>query len=92
VDDELIKILAAAPNPSETVEEANTRKERILGSLLGRLSVVEARGMWLRLSRVREGDPLSEAFGKFPQQMRSRVLEFLIDERRLKTLTATPRR
>jgi hypothetical protein len=92
VDDELIKILAAAPSSNETVDEANTRKERILGSMLGRLGVVEARGMWLRLSRVREGDPLSETFGKFPGAMRTRVLEFLVDERRLKSLAATPRR
>jgi hypothetical protein len=92
VDDELIQILAAPPNANENTDEANTRKERILGSLLGRLGVVEARGMWLRLSRVREGDPLSETFGRFPSAMRNRVLEFLIDDRRLKAIASKPAR
>ena len=92
MDDELIKILAAPPNASETVDEANTRKERILGSMFGRLSVVESRGMWLRLSRVREGDALSETFGRFPNAMRQRLIEFLVDERRLKALGTAARR
>ncbi len=92
MDDELIKILAAPKNPNETADEANTRKEKILGSMFGRLSVVESRGMWLRLSRLREGDLLSETFAGFPSAMRDRVLEFLVDERRLKALSNTPRR
>lgn len=92
MDDELIKILVGPQNANETIEEANTRKEKILGSMFGRLSVVESRGMWLRLSRRREGDPLSETFDRFPSAMRQRLLEFLVDERRLRALTATARR
>ena len=85
-DDDILKILIGPATASETAEEANARKERILGSMLGRLSVVEARGMWLRLSREREGDAVSQAFARFPSAMRKRVLEFLIDEGRLKSL------
>lgn len=85
-DDSLIKILVAAPSPSETAEEAYSRKERVLGSMFGRLSVVEARGMWLRLSRLREGDPLSETFARCPSRLRERLMEFLLDERRLKSV------
>lgn len=91
-DESLIKLLVAPPNPSESPDEAHVRKEQILGSMFGRLSVVESRGMWLRLSRVREGDPLSESFAKYPRPMRDRLLEFLIDERRLKAITSRPTR
>ena len=56
--------------------------------MFGRLSVVESRGMWLRLSRLREGDPLSETFARVPSRMRERLMAFLVDERRLKAVSA----
>ena len=91
-DEAVISILAAPQSANETPEEANARKEQILGSLFGRLSVVESRGMWLRLSRVRTGDPLSETFARCPSRMRERLLELLIDERRLRAVAARPAR
>lgn len=87
-DDALIKIMVGPPSSSESPDEANKRKEHILGSMFGRLSVVESRGMWLRLSRVRGGDALSETFSRFPSAMRDRLLAFLIDERRLKAVAS----
>ena len=89
MNDELyIKVMVAAPSSGESLDESNASKERVLGSMFGRLSVVESRGMWLRLSRLREGDALSEAFARFPEKMRSRMLTFLVDERRLKSVAA----
>jgi hypothetical protein len=92
VDEEsMIKILLAAPNAGETHDEANKRKEAILGSVLGRLSAVESRGMWLRMSREREGDPLSLSFFKLPSAARERLMSMLLDERRHKSIAATRR-
>jgi hypothetical protein len=89
VDDAaLMKILAGPSGPGETPDEAHARKERILGSLFGRLSAVESRGMWLRISRERTGDPLSEAFARCPTAMRDRLMSMLVDERRLKMVAA----
>jgi hypothetical protein len=85
-DDSLIKILVGPPTPGETADEASSRKERILGALFTRLSVVESRGMWLRLSRERTGDPLSEMFARFPTTMRKRLMDMLVDEQRLRAI------
>jgi hypothetical protein len=83
-DDALIKILVGPAYANETADEAATRKERILGAMFGRLSPVESRGMWLRISRERTGDPLSEAFARFPSKLRERLMAVLLDERRMK--------
>jgi len=85
VDDAtLLRIMT--PRAGEVADAANTRKERELGSLFARLSVVECRGMHLRMSRVRAGDPLSEAFGTLTQGTRERLLAYLLDDRRLQQL------
>lgn len=84
----MLKILMGPPGAGETLDEAHSRKERILGTLFGRLSAVESRGMWLRISREREGDPLSEAFSRCPSAMRERLMSMLLDERRLKMVAA----
>jgi hypothetical protein len=89
VDDQaLIKILVGPTYANETAEEATARKEKILGSMFGRLSPVESRGMWLRISRERAGDALSEAFARFPSRTRERLMAMLVDERRLKAVAA----
>lgn len=89
MNDELyIKVMVAAPSAGESHDESYASKERVLGSMFGRLSVVESRGMWLRLSRLREGDAVSEAFARFPEKVRNRMLAFLVDERRLKSVAA----
>lgn len=90
-DDALIKILTSPPTPRESAEETVARKERVLGAVFSRFSVVEARGMWLRVSRLRTGDPVSEAFGRFPIAMRQRLMDMLIDERRLKAIASRAR-
>lgn len=87
MDQEVIEILTST-YANESSTDAATRKERILGTLFARLSVVESRGMWLRLSRVREGDPVSESFTKMPASARDRLLGFLVDEKRLKLAAA----
>ena len=87
-DAALLKILTGPQGAGETLDEAYARKERILGSLFGRFSAVESRGMWLRVSREREGDLLSEAFARCPSAMRERLMEMLVDERRLKMVAA----
>lgn len=85
-DAALIRILST--KIGETPDQANARKERELGTVLARMSVVESRGMWLRMSRLREGDELSEAFDRLPMALRERLLAFLTDERRLKAIAA----
>lgn len=90
-DISLIKILVAQPDKGETLDEANARKERILGSMFGRLSAVESRGMWLRISRERAGDALSETMARFPTAMRERLMSLLLDERRMKSTAASSR-
>jgi hypothetical protein len=87
-DDALIKILVGPTYANESADEAAARKEKILGSLFGRLSRVESRGMWLRISRERAGDPLSEAFARFPSRTRERLMAMLVDERRLASCRA----
>jgi hypothetical protein len=42
------------------------------------MTAVECRGMWLRMSRVHEGDAVSEAFALLPAKSRERLLEYLI--------------
>lgn len=88
MDDQLLEILTAPPTTSESLVESQARKERILGMMFGRMGVVECRGMWLRLSRVREGDRLSETFARFPSAMRERLCTYLVDDRRLKEVAA----
>ena len=87
-DPSIIRILVAPPNASETPEEALVRNEKILGTLFCRLSPVESRGMWLRISRERSGDQLSEVMARLPNATRQRLMALLLDERRLKP-TAT---
>ncbi len=83
-DDVLIRILAT--RPGEDLEQANARKERELGTMFARMSVVECRGMSLRMSRLREGDSVSEGFDRLPSALREKLLQFLTDERRLKAV------
>ena len=85
-DNALTRILTT--RHGENPDQANTRKERELGTMFARMSVVESRGMWLRMSRLREGDDLSEAFDRLPKDVRERLLAFLTDERRLKAVAA----
>jgi hypothetical protein len=85
-DAALIRILTT--RPGENHEQANARKERELGTMFARMSVVESRGMSLRMSRLREGDSLSEAFDRLPMSTRERLLAFLTDERRLRAIAA----
>jgi len=75
------------PSGDETWDEANDRKERILGSLFARLHAIESRGMWLRLSRERDGDELSLAFARFPSDRRARLMLLLADEARLRQVS-----
>ena len=84
-DDVLIAVLAT--RPGENPDQAHARKERELGSLFARLSVVECRGMAMRMSRLREGDSVSEGFDRLPSALRERLLAFLTDERRLKAVS-----
>jgi hypothetical protein len=72
--------------PGESPDQANTRKERELGTAFARMSMVECRGMAMRMQRLREGDAVSEGFDRLPKQLKDRLLEFLTDERRLKSL------
>jgi len=85
-DNTLTRILTT--RPGEDIDQANARKERELGTMFARMSVVESRSMWLRCSRLRDGDSLSEAFERLPESLRERLLAFLIDERRLKAVAA----
>ena len=80
----LVKILSNTPG--ESPEQASARKERELGSAFARMSMVECRGMAMRMQRLREGDPVSEGFDRLPAKLKERLLEFLTDERRLRSL------
>ena len=83
-DAALVRILTN--RPGESPDQATVRKERELGTAFARMSMVECRGMAMRMQRLREGDPVSEGFDRLPKALKDRLLEFLTDERRLKAL------
>ena len=91
-DESIIKILETPPGAGESIDDANARKEQVLGSLFGRLAIVESRGMWLRLSRERTGDGVSEAFARFPSARRQRLMSLLVDETRLQAVATRDRK
>jgi hypothetical protein len=86
VDVALIAILEAPLHAGETVALGFARKEAELRHVLATLSIVESRAMQLRLSRPKDGDPLTKAFLRLTGERRERLLNFIADARRREAL------
>ena len=75
----------------ETIEAHSRSKERRLGELFARLSVIEARVLHKRLSMPEPGDPIAARFSRMITERRNRLLVFLADARRREAIHAARR-
>ena len=82
VDREILAVFDSPPELGETIEAQHRRKERLLGELFARLSVIEARALHGRLSNPGNHDPIATRFARLIPERRTRLLVFLADARR----------
>lgn len=82
LEDEILAVLDAAPEPGEPIEMAFRRKEQELMALLSRLSVVDAMELQRRLTLSLADDPIAARFGRLVVARRVRLLAFLAGARR----------
>lgn len=82
---ELIALLMR-PVPPGQARERHALKEREIGELLGRLSVLEARALHKRLTCRVAGDEVVVAFDRLVVERRARLITFLEDARRREAL------
>lgn len=86
LEDEILSILGAAPEPGERIEMAFRRKEQELIMLLARLSVLDAMELHRRLTLGLAGDPVAAQFGRLIAERRARLMSFLAGARRREAL------
>lgn len=88
------RLIAIIDEPLETGESAMTafaRKEAALGTVMARLSILEARRLHMRLAANRPNDDLAARFARLTAERRTRLLNFLADARRRNALAAARR-
>jgi hypothetical protein len=86
LEDEILSVLGAAPEPGERIEVAFRRKEHDLMFLFARLGVLDAMELHRRLSLGLADDLIATQFTRLIAERRGRLLEFLAGARRREAL------
>jgi hypothetical protein len=86
LEEEILSVLGAAPEPGERIEVAFRRKERELMFMFARLSVLDAMEQHRRLSLGLADDPIATQFTRRIAERRARLLSFLAGARRREAL------
>jgi hypothetical protein len=92
LEQEILAILARPAPVGETLRSAYQQLEHDLGSVLARLSLVEARQLHQRFVNPRDTDELTAKFFRLIPERRDRLITFLADAPRRAALASRSRR
>ncbi len=88
VETAMVRILTGGLRIGETIESGYRRKEHELATLLGTLTVIEARALQRRLELAATDDVLAQQFARLSRDRRHRLISFLADARRRQAVAA----